>query len=265
MNPSALVLSGGWALGIAHLGALSALMCNGHTFNWYAWVSAGAIVAAGLAIGHSPEDLKETILQTKILSLAFDLTWNKAWFLSGRKVRSVLETVFGDKTFDDTNFPLTLSATNYETGERLTMNRGFIVDAVEASISVPLLFTPFYHPEYKCYCVDGGPSHNFPVDLAVQNYTGDQIIGIDVNTSLSSIYDEKGELQTLSVADNLQRTFRIFFRNQLIPDDPRITLIRPDLSNFSAVDIFHFEEIWQVGYDSIISPETPLKTSVKAS
>ena len=166
----------------------------------------------------------------------------------------MLETVFGDKTFDDTNFPLTISATNYETGERLAMNRGIIVDAVEASISVPLLFTPFYHPEYRCYCVDGGPSHNFPVDLAVQNYIGDKIIGIDVNSALSPLLDENGQLQTLSVADNLERTFRVFFRNQPIPDDPRITLIRPNLSKFHAIDIFHLEDIWQVGYDTIISP-----------
>ncbi len=118
---------------------------------------------------------------------------------------------------------------------------GSLVDAIQASLSVPLLFTPFYHPTLKCYCVDGGLSHNFPVDLAVQRYAGEKIIGIDVNSSLPDLLDKKGKMQKISVPNNLQRVFKVFFRNQAIPVDPRVTIIRPELSQFTSFDIFKLE------------------------
>jgi NTE family protein len=255
MNTSALVLSWGWALWIAHLGAISALDEQWYIFDWYAGVSAWAIIAAWLAIGYRPDELKEIILRTKLLSLAFDLSWQKGWLLTGRKVRSILETIFGQKTFQDVHFPLVISATNYETGNRLEITHGLIIDAVEASLSIPLLFTPFYHPEYSCYCVDGGLSHNFPVDLATQYYTGNKIVGIDVCTSLPTLSRTENSIQKLSLPETMQRVLKIFFRNQQLPDDKRVTLIRPNLAEFTSFDIFRLEEMWKVGYCAFISPE----------
>lgn len=255
MTTSALVLSGGWALGIAHLGVVSSLVHHGYEFDWYVWVSAWAIIAAGLAVWYTPEELKKIIFETKLLSLAFDFSWQRWWFLSGKKVRSELETIFWQKTFEDTRAPLTIWATNYETGEQIRINQWLIVDAVEASISIPLLFTPFYHPEYRCYCVDGGLSHNFPVDFATKYYIGSTILWVDVNSSLDSLTDAEWEIQQLTLANNLQRVFRIFFRHQPLPDDPRVTIIRPELSEFTSFDIFHLEKMWQRGYESFTSPE----------
>lgn len=255
MKKSALVLSGWGALWVAHLGVLTALEHTWYMFDWYAGVSAWAIIASGMALGYSPEKLKDIIFETKLLNLAFDFSWKKWWLLSWSKVRNVLEEIFWSRTFQDTHYPLFISTTNYETGERLTITQWKIIDAIEASLSIPLIFTPFYHPVYQCYCVDGWLSHNFPVDLATQNYKGDHIVWIDVNTSLSDLIVEEGQIQELSVSENIQRVFKIFFRNQLLPKDPRVTIVRPNLSEYASFDIFHLQEIWRVGYESIISPE----------
>lgn len=249
---SALVLSGGWALGVAHLGAVAALLEQGYVFDWYAGVSAGAIITAGLALGKSPTELRDIILETKLLSLAFDFTWKKWGLLSGSKVTAVLTEIFGEATFRDLATPLQICATNYENGERLIIKTGKIIDAVQASLSIPLLFTPFYHPDLGIYCVDGWLSHNFPVDLAVREYTGDCITGIDVNTSLASPLAEDKSLLKVSVTENMQRVFKIFFRNQSIPDDPRVRLIRPDLTDFTSFDIFKLEGMYQKWYESVL-------------
>lgn len=132
---------------------------------------------------------------------------------------------------------------------------GKIVDAVQASLSVPLLFTPFYHPTLHRYFVDGGLTHNFPIDLAVQRYTGDQIIGVDVNSLIPLSPDKKGKLPDLSMPNSIQRVFKLFFHNQAIPSDPRIMVIRPELSSFTSFDIFKLEGMWQAGYESVIFPQ----------
>lgn len=258
MTSSALVLSGGGALWIAHLGALSELYARWYTFDWYAGVSAWAIVTAGLALGYNPDEFTKLVYDTKLLSLAFDFSWNPGGLFSGKKVREQLDTIFGNKKFTDLKSPLIIWATNYETGEFLRIDKGLIADAVEASISVPILFPPFFHPEYHCQCVDGALSHNFPLHLASTEYTGTKIIGIDVSTYLSPLSDFEGHTQGLTLAKNLQRVLNIFFRHQPIPKDPRIKIIRPYLSDFTSFDIFRLEEMHQIGRESVIYLEKQL-------
>lgn len=250
MKQSALVLSGGGALGIAHLWAVFALKSEWYAFDWYAWVSAGAIVAASLAVGFSPLQIKDIYHNTSLLSLA-DMGWHTGGILTGNKIHSLFQELFWHKTFQDLNVPLYIGATNYENGERIMINKWLISDAVRASVAVPWLIAPLYHPEYGAYLTDGWNTHNFPLDTASENYTGDVIVWVDVMTDLIDIVDHDGALLDLSLSQHIQRTVQIFLKNQPLPDDQRIKIYRPALKQFNSFDVFHFENIWQVGYESV--------------
>ena len=258
---SALILSGGGALGLAHIGVLENLEKH-YEFNYLAGVSAGAIVAAGYACGMNSVQIKHAIDQTDIFSLAFDLSWKNSGIISGDMILEKLSKIYGDRTFEDLKVPLTIGATDFSTGERVNITSGKIADAVRASLSIPVLFEPYVHADTDRYLVDGGLSQNFPLDLAIKEYEGPHIIGINVANikPLPEDFDTTkffGRNQDLF--KSIQRTFRIFFQNQQthFPEDPRVNLIEPDLSDYSSATLSRakFEEIIEIGKN------TPLNLS----
>jgi NTE family protein len=77
-----------------------------------------------------------------------------------------LKSVFGDKTFEDTVFPLHIVATEFYTGERVVISSGKILDAIRASIAIPMIFSPWKMGEQLL--VDGAVCDPLPIDVAIQ-------------------------------------------------------------------------------------------------
>jgi NTE family protein len=188
-------------------------------------------------------------------SLAFDFKKNRYGLLGGDKIWRLLNDIFGDRTFGDVPAELYIGATDFSNGERVILNSGKICDAVRASISVPMVFEPFYHAQLKRWLVDGGLTQNFPLDLAMERYRGARILAVDVATHLSPRVDfsEKRRFWRASrlsgLNESLQRTIRIFLLNQQahFKSDPRVTKIVPDLEGFTAFDALRLEQIVQAG------------------
>ena len=253
---AALVLSGGGALGAAHIGAARELALRGYHFDYYAGVSAGAIIAAALAYGYSADECLEKMRSTKLFNLLFDIKGFGFGLLSGDKTYGLFEDLFGAKRIEELPIPLVIGATDFSNGERVLIREGRIADAVRASVSVPLLFKPYRHPELKRWLVDGGLSQNLPLDCACQEYKGPRIVAIDVATSLDESVDFSGSskagkersLKALTV-----RTLRIMLKNQQnhLPADPRVVRIMPDLADASAIDVNRLEEIVEVGRKAV--------------
>lgn len=256
MVKSALVLSGGGGLGLAHIGALKILEKN-YTFEYYAGVSAGAIVAAAHAIGYSADKISTIIHDQNFFALSFDFSGSNFGVLRGKKVFELLEKVFEKKTFEDIKKEgkiLKIYATNFQTGERVEISSGKISDAVRASLSVPVLFEPV-QKDGK-WLVDGGLSGNFPISETMQNYSGEKIIGIDVATSLNSAVDFSEKTffgKATGIQNTLERTFRILFKNQqhFNPNDPRLEIFTPDLSTFKTIDLTKLRAIESAGQKCI--------------
>ncbi|MEI7511124.1 MAG: patatin-like phospholipase family protein [Candidatus Peregrinibacteria bacterium] len=251
--PSALVLSGGGALGAAHIGVLKAVQ-NHYSFDTFAGVSAGAIVAAAYACGKSPEEIANILHSQNFFSLAFDFTPRNFGILRGRKILSLLEKVFEGKNFEDLlpEKQLFVGATDFSTGEQVILHSGSIAKAVRASLSIPLLFEPFFH-EGK-WLVDGGISQNFPVDIVLDRFPQKEIIGVDVGTALHTNMDFSKSSPFKKIAAlhrSLEQTFRIFFKNQqpaCFP--PQVFCIRPELSSFSSAGIRTLLAIEASGYEA---------------
>jgi predicted acylesterase/phospholipase RssA len=251
---SALVLSGGGALGVAHIGVIKNLEEKNYQFDFLVGISAGAIVTSALAIGLRAEEIWNLLNDKKLFRLAFDASKTNFGLISGDKILEKLEEIFGDTRIEDLETSLYIGATNFETGARHTFNTGKITHAIRASLSVPVLFNPYFHPEEKTWFVDGGLSQNFPLDIALEQYAGKKIIGIDVAGGFpirQDFHQEKTIKKISHLTKTLERTFRIIFKNQqqYFPPDPRVTILRPDLSQFKSVNPFKIRSIYQAGID----------------
>lgn len=260
MNTSrtaALVLSGGAALGAAHIGAADELIKRGFTFDYYAGVSAGSIITAMLACGSKPDECIQILKKTKLFRTIFDLKRSALGFTSGDRVHRLFQELFSEKRIEDLHHPLIIGTTDFQNGERVMVRTGYVADAVRASISVPVVFEPYYHPELQRWLVDGGLSQNLPLDIAQDEYKGDRIFSVDVVGTIDSTYDplkaKKGG-KVKNLRDLTIRTVRIFFKNQqnAIPFDSRTVRIQPDLSSYSAVDAFKLELFIQKGREAIV-------------
>ena len=86
--------------------------------------------------------------------------------INDRRVREVMHTLFGTRTFADAPIPLHIAATDFTTGEKVVISEGSIADAVRASISVPLVLPPW--PLGGRLLVDGGASNPLPVDIGIR-------------------------------------------------------------------------------------------------
>jgi len=255
---SALVLSGGGALGLAHIGALRQLEKT-YDFDWLAGVSAGSIVAAGLACGLNARQIERAINQTNLMELAFDFSWKNTGLITGDSILAILDDIYGGRSFDDLKIPLFIGATDFSTGERITLSSGNIAAAVRASLAVPVLFEPYYHEASDRYLVDGGLTQNFPVDLAIEQYEGDKIIGINVanvEPIPENFHTDKFFGRNKDLVKNLQRTFKIFFQSQQqFKTDKRVQIIEPDLSEYSSATLSRskFKAIMDLGETSVRS------------
>lgn len=253
MKKSALVLSGGAALGIAHIGVLKNLE-KIYQFDFIAGVSAGAIVGGGIACGKTPAEIWDAIEETSLFEIAFDISFKNSGFISGDKIHEILDEIYEGKTFEDLEIPFYVSATDFSSGDQIIISSGKIADAVRASMAVPVVFEPFFHSECQKFLVDGGLSQNFPVDLAIEKYKGAKIIGINV-ANLPPLPEDFGTKKffgrNTDLLKSTQRTFKIFFKNQQkhFPNDPRVQIIEPDLSEFSSTTLSHrkFKKIIEAG------------------
>ncbi|NCP67186.1 hypothetical protein GW756_03025 [bacterium] len=253
---SALVLSGGGALGLAHIGVLKKLE-ETYEFDFLAGVSAGAIVAAGISTGQKADDIWKAIGSTNLFNLAFEFSGKNTGLIKGDAIYQILDEIFEGKTFEDLEVPLFIGTTDFSTGERVTLSSGKIANAVRASLSVPVIFEPYFHEESGRYLVDGGLTQNFPLDLAINQYKGEKIIGVNVANVKDlpeDFHTDKFFGRNKDLFRNLQRTFKIFFRSQQnFALDERVQIIEPDLTNFSSATLSRskFQEILDAGENAL--------------
>jgi NTE family protein len=176
----ALVLSSGAAGGMAHVGVIKAIEEEGIAIDAIAGSSMGALVGACYASKRSVKELEEIMLKTdwrRLLALAdFNLAFMLKGFVRGEKVKELLKAIIGDSDFDDLKLPFAVTATDIETGKGVVINRGSVLDAVRASISIPVIFTPVnLGGRYFC---DGGVVNPVPVSL-IKDFSSEAVLVSD--------------------------------------------------------------------------------------
>lgn len=177
-----LALSGGAARGMAHIGVLKALKENSIPIDMIAGTSAGAAIGACYAKDRMVATIEEMALGMDWRKLArfFDLNLIllRKGFLHGQRVKSLLTTcIGGDINFEDLEIPLAVVAADVQSMEEVVIDHGSVVDAVRASISLPVVFTPVKWAGR--FLIDGGVVNPMPVDV-VRSMGAEIVIAVNV-------------------------------------------------------------------------------------
>lgn len=167
-----LALSGGGAAGLAHIGVIQTLAENAIPVRAIVGTSIGAEIGAFTASGMPIAEL---------VSLATDFDWKQTLQLfmpdlptgglvSGRKIMDFLNTKLGAHDIEDLLMGYAAVTADLETGEQVIVDRGGLVDAVRASISIPGLIAP--HRIGSRWLVDGSVLNPVPFDVARERFGG---------------------------------------------------------------------------------------------
>ena len=139
-----LVLGGGGARGLAHIGAIRWLTENGYTIRSIAGSSMGALVGGIYAAGKL-EAYANWVLALERLAVIrlLDLSFDRAGLFKGERIMTVLRALIGDHVIQELPISYTAVATDLESGKEVWLREGKLFDAIRASIATPLVFTPF--------------------------------------------------------------------------------------------------------------------------
>ncbi len=174
-----LALGSGGARGLAHIGVIQALEKLDIKIDFISGSSMGALVGAIYASQGSLEPLKSLVEETTWASVAhlFFPTFSKGGLVTGKRVVELLEETIQVRDFADLKIPLAVETTDLHTGTLNTITRGNLIDAVRASISIPLVFTPV--PIQDKLLVDGGLLSPVPIQT-VRDLGADFVIAVNV-------------------------------------------------------------------------------------
>lgn len=175
----ALVLSGGGALGIAHLGVIEVLEQNNIPIDIITGTSMGALIGGLYSAGVSIEALRKKLLSFRRNHIVdIDIfAMLKNGLLKGKKVVRYIENIVGHKKIEDCKKIFGCVATDLQNGELVEITSGKLSNAIRSSIAVPGLFAPGQRLNKELY--DGGILDNLPTNLA-KKLGADIIIAVDV-------------------------------------------------------------------------------------
>ncbi len=195
-----LALGSGAARGLAHIGVLTSLQERKVRLDHIAGSSIGALVGACFAKEGNIEPVKKLVLDTDWRKLVELVDLNLAFlfkgFVQGDKVKELLRALLGDVYFKDLKIPLSVVATDINSGEAVIIKEGSVLDAVRASISMPAIFMPC--KRNGSFLIDGGIVSPLPV-TEVRDMGSEFIIASNVIQSLSNkraFSDKSGEMNS---------------------------------------------------------------------
>ena len=234
-----LVLSGGGALGIAHLGILHDLECRNLCPGEIVGTSMGGIVGACMAVGMNEAAIFE---QIRRFSGVFNwLTFSRSGnaMIDNKKIAKLFRALFGNRKMSETDIPLKLIATDLADGTKCVFGPDddvMMVDAVLATMAIPGIFSE--HTINGRVYGDGFLCENLGANEAVL----DTVLAVDVlgrNAFSSTLPDNF--FKTTNVLEMFERSMRLLTYNQtrthLEHFDRPVLLIEPDTSAYKT---FHF-------------------------
>jgi NTE family protein len=172
------VLSGGGARGLAHIGVLRAIREAGITVDSIGGTSIGAIIAAGFASEWTHEEIATRVHRCFVATNPLnDYTLPLVSLVSGRKVSRLLRREFADAAIEDIPLPFFCVSSNLSTGHLAVHRSGEVWRWLRASVAIPGVLPPVVHRGELF--VDGATINNLPVDIMREAGLG-RVIGVDV-------------------------------------------------------------------------------------
>ena len=199
----ALVLASGGAKGFAHIGAIEALEESGYEITSIAGASMGALIGGIYAAGglNKVKEWMYDLTNKDIFNLA-DFTLSPHAFLKGDRVIEVLKSIVPDCNIEDLPIPYCAVATDVKTGKEVVFSSGSLYDAIRASISIPMVFSPVEHGEMLL--IDGAMTNGLPLDRVVR-HEGDLLVAVNLDNYEWSD-DDRAQYNKLT-SDTKEKTF----------------------------------------------------------
>ena len=275
-----LVLSGGGARGIAHIGVIRVLEELHIAPDLIVGTSMGSIIGGLYAAGWSPDEMEEIVRTIDWDNIFTDRVDRKdrpfrrkqddrpvlikgrlgfdglkpvmpSGVISGQRLELALRIIEAlspaDTDFDQLPIPYRAVAADIATGESVVISSGSLATAMRASMSVPGALPPVMIDGREL--VDGGIAANLPVGIA-QDLGAHQIIAVDISSPLLDEDDEQFE-SFLSVYNHLNSLLTVRNRDRdvalLQPDD---VLIVPDLGDISFVSFDRAQDAVAIGEEA---------------
>ena len=240
MKKFGLALGGGGTRGFAHIGAIKALKEKGIEPEIFAGTSAGAIVAGLLAANKTPDEIMAFLKDVR-LNDAAKITLPGAGFASLDNLGKKLDAILDHKDFADLPYPLYVCVSNLNTGRVEYINSGNVALAIQASASIPILFTPVTINGFQY--VDGGVLDNVPVSPLVAKCQ--RLIAIDINPI-------KENKNVDGLTEVITQILQMSVGMQQDKEQYCDLLIRLDeLSDYNILDTSNNEKIHDIGYEYV--------------
>lgn len=271
-----LVLSGGGAKGLAHIGVIKALEENEIPIDYITGTSMGAIIGALYASGYSVEEMTELVLSEEFLRWASGEIERKYYYyfkqddpeasmftldisLKDSVPKAALpsnliptepmdfafmEILAGPSAaagnvFNRLMVPYRCIASDIHRNKPVVLKEGNLAKAVRASMTYPFYFNPIRIEGTLLF--DGGMHDNFPVDVMEEEFKPDYIIG----SKTASNSPEPTEEDMLLQLENM-----LLGKTEYAIDDSLGVLIETNLEKIKILDFQYAEEIIKKGYDA---------------
>ncbi len=202
-----LVLGSGGARGLAHIGVIKYLEENNFQIKSISGCSIGSLIGGVYAAGKLDELEKwmRSIDKVDMASL-LDLSWGNGGVFKGDKIIDTLIDLIGDVQIEEMPIPFTAVAANIETEKEVWFNSGSLFDAIRASVSLPLFFTPFEHQSELL--IDGGILNPVPISPTTEDET-DLTIAVNLGGAPESESESESE-SDLSFQDGIKKFLKRF-------------------------------------------------------
>jgi len=239
-----LVLSGGGARGVAHIGVLKALKEKDIAITHISGTSAGAIVGVLYAAGHSWETILKFFKTIPIFHYK-RYAYNKPGFIDTSKFYKDFFPLLKEDDFKTLTKQLYVPATNLLEGVEKIFHQGELIKPVLASAAFPGIFTPVSINE--TLYVDGGVLNNFPLE-PIKNIC-DTLVGVYVNP-----LKEISANQLKHSYQIANRAYEISFGSQCISKfkDVDIMIAPKKLEKYGMFNLKNMDAIFEIGYEAAI-------------
>lgn len=174
----ALALGSGGARGLAHIGVLRWLDEHDYEVVAIAGTSAGALVGGMYAAGEL-DDLEQwarALSRTDMITI-LDLSWQNDGLFKGEKVIGKLEQMVEHRDIAKLPIPFSAVAADIVTHEEVVLDQGPLFDAIRASISLPVFFTP--KKKNQRVMVDGGIINPVPISV-IKDVNADMVVAVNL-------------------------------------------------------------------------------------
>lgn len=271
-----LVLSGGGAKGLAHIGVLKVIDSLGIKVDYISGTSMGAVVGGLYASGYSAHQLDSIFSAIDVDALLQDYTprESKSFYEKRNDEIYALTLPFNNfrlglpsglskglynfnlisrltkhvshvRDFDELPIPFLCVATDVETGEQILLDSGVLAQSIIASGAIPTLYNPV-EINGRLF-IDGGVVNNYPVE-ELKNRGVDFIIGVDVQDGLKNREQLKDVTVVLSQINNFSMIEKMDRKRSLTN-----IYIKPDIKGYSVVSFDNGSEIIKKGTEKAMT------------